>query len=158
MSILKDFWDFISDKNKIHQLLFILPTFTFYVTHQADWLFFLALIILAIMEVYRRDIENKVPIFMNNRLKQMQKNKPLLRNWKDQLKDAGKEFNYIYAWPIFGLVSLIFIVEFVYSAYISFSYSKILFGVHLFLAAFMIFLDLIIAHNFELLSKKKRKK
>ncbi|MFA5953337.1 MAG: hypothetical protein WC812_01970 [Candidatus Pacearchaeota archaeon] len=150
--------DFFTDKKKIHQALFILPLITFYLTKSPMWLFFAGLAILAIMEVYKTDLEGKIKVMMKNRLKQKDKNKPLLRNWKDQINDAGKEFDYIYSWKFFAVISIIFIVEFIYSTVISYNYSKILFGVHIFMIIYFIFLDLMINHNFNLLSKSKRKK
>lgn len=148
------FISFITDKKKVHQALFILPLLTFYLTKGSSWLFFIGLVILAMMEVYKIDLENKIPLIIKSRVNTISKGKPLLRNWRDQLKDAGKEFSYIYNWKFFGLVSLIFIVEFVYSAIISLNYSYILFGVHLFLAVYFILLELMINHNVNLLAKK----
>jgi len=150
--------DFLTDKRKIHQALFILPLLTFYLNKSPIWLFVLGLIILAIMEVYKIDLEGKIPIMVKNRVKQVSKNKPLLRNWKDQINDAGKEFSYIYHWKLFGLISLIFIAEFIYSTIIAYTYSKLLFGIHLFMIAYFIFLELILSYNFELLSKNKIKR
>ena len=147
--------DFLTDKRKVHQALFILPIITFYLTESPMWLFFGGLIILAIMEVYKTDLEGKIKIMITNRIKQKVKNKPLLRNWKDQINDAGKEFNYIYSWKFFAVLSIIFIGEFIYSTIISYSYSKILFGIHLFMVVYFIFLILMIDHNFSLLSKTK---
>jgi len=122
------------------------------------WLFFGGLVILAIMEVYKTDLEGKIKIMIYNRLRQKTKNKPLLRNWKDQVNDAGKEFDYIYSWKFFAVISIVFIAEFIYSTIISYNYSKILFGVHIFMIIYFIFLDLMINHNFNLLSKNRNKK
>lgn len=158
MGFFNSIYSFVSDKKKIHQALFILPLLTFYLTKQPEWLFFSGLIILAIMEVYKSDLEGKIQIFIQKRVQEVSKNKPLLRNYKEQLKDAGKEFNYIFAWWFFAIVSVLFIAEFFYSAYVSFGFSKILFGIHLFLIVYFIFLDLIIAKNIKLLAENKTKK
>ncbi len=148
--------EFIFDKKKVHQILFFLPLVTFYLTNQSRWLLFGNLILLAIMEVYKIDLENKVKIMISNRVKQVSKNKPLFRNWKDQIKDAGEEFNYIYAWWFFGLIGIIFIIIFIYSTYLSYLYSWILFGIHLFLIAYFLFLELILNYNFKLLAKNQK--
>jgi len=150
--------EFIFDEKKIHQVIFLLPIVSFYLTNRANWLLLTAVIILGIMEVYKTDLENKVPLFIAGRIKQKKKNKPLFRNWKDQLKDAGQEFKYIYNLRLFGIVSLIFIAEFIYSTILSYSYNKILFGVHIFLIVYILFLESVINYNFELLSKRRKKK
>lgn len=150
--------NFLTDKRNIHQIVFILPLLTFYLTNKSAWIFFGGLIILAIMEVYKTDLEGKIQIMIKNRINQKSKNKPLLRNWKNQINDAGKEFNYIYSWKFFGVLGIIFVAEFVYSTIISYNYSKILFGVHLFMIVYFIFLNLMIDNNFKLLAKKKIKR
>ncbi len=150
--------EFIFDKKKIHQITFILPLVVFYLTNQPKWLFLISLIILAVMEVYKIDLENKINLIIQGRIKQISKKKPLLRNWRDQMKDACKEFNYIYSWPLFGLVSLVFIAEFIYSTCLSYNYSFILFGVHIFLIIYFIFLERIVHHNFEIIIAKKENK
>lgn len=148
---------FIFDKKKVHQAVFLLPLLTLYLTNQPKWLFFIALIILAIMEVYKIDLENKINILINNRVKQISKKKPLFRDWRDQIKDVKNEFNYIYALPFFVFMSIIFILEFIYSTYISYFYSWFLFVFHIFLIAYLSFLELVINNNFRLLAKNKNK-
>jgi len=149
---------FLTDKKKIHQVLFLIPILTFYLTNPSIWFFIASLVLLAIMEVYKTDLEGKIRIIINNRVKQKARNKPLLRKWKDQINDAGKEFDYIYSWKFFGVISLVFIMEFIYSTIISYDYSKILFGVHLFMIVYILFLNLIINYNFKLLASKKLNK
>jgi uncharacterized Tic20 family protein len=108
------------------------------------------------MEVYKLDLEGKINLIINNRIKQKFKNKRVLKNWKHQINDAGKEFNYIYSWKFFGILGLIFIVEFIYSTVISYNYSKFLFGVHLFIFIYFVFLILILDNNFKLIARKKK--
>lgn len=158
MGVIKDILEFISDKKKIHQIIFILPLVIFYLTNQPDWLLLVAVIILASMEVYKSDLEIKIKKIIIGRVNQKSKNKPFFRNWKDQLKDASKEFNYIYLWPLFGVISLVFIFEFAYSTYLSYDCNKILFGIHIFLIVYILFLQAIINHNFNLSFKNKPNK
>lgn len=147
--------EFLTDSKKLHQALFLLPLLTFYLTKSSMWFFFGALIILAIMEGYKADLDGKIKVMIKNRINQKSKNKPLLRDFNDQMKDIKKEFNYIFALNFFIVISIIFIVEFIYSTVISFSYSKILFGIHLFLIVYFLILDLMIDNNFKLLAKRK---
>ena len=155
MGISKDLINFVFNKRNIHQIFFILPIVIFYLTNQSDWILLISIIVLAITEIYQIDLNNKVNLIIKQRVNQISKNKPFIRNWKDQLKDAKKEFFYLPAWPIFGLVTLIFFAEFVYSTYLSYFYSKTLFGIHIFLIVYMSFLDVIIGHNFKILAKNK---
>jgi len=158
VGFVKDLLEFIFDKNKIHQVLFILPLVIFYLTNQQSWLLLASVIILASMEIYKMDFENKVKIIITNRIKQKSKNKPLIRGWKDQIKDLKKEFNYIWSLPLLIIISIIFFIEFIYSTYLSYNYNKILFIIHIFLIFYFLFLDAIVNHNLNLLAKNKRKK
>jgi Flp pilus assembly protein TadB len=159
MSWLKDLVEFILDKEKIHQLFLILPPITFFLTRQPFWLFLSSMVILAILEVYKTDLKAKTKLVIKGRVKAISQNRPLLRSWKEQIRDAGKEFSYMFSWPFFGMICLIFIGMFIYSTIISWHYSKLLFAVHIFLIVFMIMIWIIIGYNLrQLASKQKRKR
>ena len=73
------------------------------------------------------------------------------------ISDANNEFGaYMFNWWFFGAVYLAFMGSYAYSAIISFGYSKILFGIHIAVAVFFVFLAVVANSNLNKKAKIKK--
>ncbi len=158
MGFIKEIIAFFKNYENLHFLWLILPPLTFYINNK-NILFIISLILAMILFVYRLDLKNKTNLIIQGRIKTKRKNRPLFGHWKNVINDARIEFSrYMFGWWFFGIVNSIFIGLYIYSTIISFRYSLILFGAHLAIATFVIFLSLVINHNIRFNMKKKSKR
>lgn len=158
MGLIKDTIDFLKDPTNLNLLILILPPLTFYLNGLTGWFIF-SIMISAILFVYRLDLLNKQKDIINNRIKSLRKKKIPVKKFKGQIKKAHLEFkDYLLSWPFFGLVSIMFIVQFFYSTKISYKYSILLFGIHLGLIAFIIILNLVLHKNFKRLARRRKRR
>jgi hypothetical protein len=153
--------DITSNGQKITQAMFLLPLVSLVYLKSNFWIILIFIMVLGILESYYFYLNTQTKSFTEKRIEKIKQNKPLMRNWKDLISDAKNEFSgYLPAWWLFGILELIFICFFIFSAYTSFvlmgdiAFSELLFLAHIFMISYQISTALI--SNF-LLNKEAKK-
>lgn len=99
---------------------------------------------------FKLDLDSKKDIFIKKRIETISKNKPLLRDFKDIVKDTNSEFSEYISWKFFGIIMVIFYISLFYSIFLNFknitdNYSFIILAIQITLLSYNIAI-LILSH------------